>query len=51
MDKIADIAASVVTVAMIFVLVRRGSQGPGFVTAVGNSFSNVLKSATGGGTF
>lgn len=48
MDKIADIAAAVITVAAIFVLVRPGSQGPDFVKAVGESFSGVLGSATGG---
>ena len=51
MDKIADIAASIVTVAAIFVLVRPRSQGPAFVTSIGDSFSSVLKAATGGGTF
>lgn len=48
MDKIADIAASIVTVAAIFVLVRPGSQGPQFVTSIGSSFSQVLGAATGG---
>lgn len=51
MNRIADIAAGIVTIALIFVLVRPRSQGPQFVTAVGNSFGSVLKSATGGGTF
>lgn len=51
MDKIADIAASVVTVALIFVLVRPGSQGPQFVQNIGSSFATVLQAATGGGTF
>lgn len=48
MDKIADIAAAVITVAAIFVLVRPGSQGPQFVSSVGNAFSGVLNAATGG---
>lgn len=51
MDKIADIAASIITVAMIFVLVRPNSQGPQFVTNIGDSFSKVLGAATGGGTW
>lgn len=51
MDKVADIAAGVLTVAIIFVLVRPGSQGPGFVTAVGNAYSSVIGAATGGGTW
>ena len=51
MNKIADIATGVITVAAIFVLVRPGSQGPGFVQALGKSFASVLSSATGGGGF
>lgn len=51
MDRIADIALAVVTVSAIFVLVRPGSQGPQFVSSVGTSFSDVLKAATGGGTW
>ena len=51
MDKIADIAAGFITVAIIFVLVRPGSQGPGFVKAVGDAYSGVLGTATGGGTW
>jgi hypothetical protein len=51
MDKIADIAASIVTVAAIFVMVRPGSKGPELVTSIGSSFASVLGAATGGGTF
>lgn len=51
MNKIADIATAVITVAAIFVLVRPGSQGPGFVQAVGKSFASVIGAATGGGSF
>lgn len=48
MDKIADIAAAIITVAAIFVLVRPNSQGPAFVDSIGKSFSSVLNAATGG---
>jgi hypothetical protein len=51
MDKIADIASSVVTVALIFVLVRPNSQGPQFVSNIGSSFATVLNAATGGATW
>ena len=51
MDKVADIAAGVLTVAIIFVLVRPGSQGPGFVKSVGDAYSSVIGAATGGGTW
>ena len=37
--------------AIIMVLVRRNSQGPGFVTAVGGAMKNVITASTGGGTF
>lgn len=37
--------------ALLFVLVRPNSQGPGFVSAVGNAMSNLVKASTGGGTF
>jgi drug/metabolite transporter (DMT)-like permease len=49
MNKLADIAGAVIVLAGIFVMVRPGSQGPGFVSAIGNSFSGVIGSATGGG--
>lgn len=51
MDKIADIATGVLTVAIIFVLVRPGSKGPEFVQNIGSSFSSVIQAATGGGTW
>jgi hypothetical protein len=48
MNKWVDILSGVVVVAAIFVLVRPGSQGPKFVSALGSSFSGVLGAATGG---
>jgi hypothetical protein len=41
----------VIYVAIIFVLVRPNSQGPALVTAVTGGMTNLLSSATGGGTF
>ena len=34
--------------AVLLVLVRPNSQGPGFVTAVGTAMSNVIGASTGG---
>ena len=37
--------------AVLVVLVRPGSQGPGFVNAVGSAMSNLVSASTGGGTW
>ena len=37
--------------AVMVVLVRPNSQGPGFVTAVGGAMKNVISASTGGGTW
>lgn len=34
--------------AIVFVMVRPGSQGPALVTAIGNSISAITNAATGG---
>jgi hypothetical protein len=41
----------IVYLAVLFVLVRPGSQGPSLVSAVGGSLSGLITSATGGGTW
>lgn len=41
----------IVVLAVLFVLVRPGSQGPSFVNSIADGISNVIKSATGGGTW
>lgn len=46
-----DVIIAIVWVALIFVLVRPGSQGPGFVTALSNGLKGLLSTATGGGTW
>ncbi|MGA5128803.1 hypothetical protein ACPCTO_03250 [Streptomyces olivoreticuli] len=51
MNKVVDIFTGVVVVAGIMVLVRPGSQGPGLVSSIGNSFSAMIKAATGGGSW
>jgi hypothetical protein len=45
------IAVAVVYLAALFVLVRPGSQGPSLVDNVANGFTNLIKAATGGGTW
>lgn len=47
MNKIGEWFIALLYVAGIFVLVRPGSQGPGLVTAVGNSVASMVNSATG----
>jgi hypothetical protein len=47
MNRIFDVATYAVLVAAIVALTRPGSQGPGLITAIGNSFSKVLQAASG----
>lgn len=47
MNKIADLATYAFIVAGILVLTRPGSQGPKFVTALGSSFSGIVKASSG----
>lgn len=49
--KIGDFLIAIVYLAGIFVLVRPRSQGPAFVTALSNGVVNLVKGATGGGTW
>ena len=49
MEKVGEWLVLTVYCAMIFVMVRPGSQGPALVTAIGNSISAVTNAATGGG--
>lgn len=50
-DKIGEVIIAIVFVAGIFVLVRPRSQGPAFVDSVTGGLTNLLKAATGGGTW
>lgn len=45
MNKVADIAAIIVTLAIVTVLVAPNSKGPEFVTALGSAFGNAIQSA------
>lgn len=51
MNRVFDILSLIIVVAIIFVLVRPGSQGPSLVAAIGRSMTGLLKAATGGGTW
>jgi hypothetical protein len=46
-----EFVVGILWVAAIFVLVRPGSQGPSIVTSVTSGTSNLVKAATGGGTW
>ncbi len=41
----------IVYLAVLFVLVRPGSQGPSLVTNVTSGLANLVKAGTGGGTW
>lgn len=51
MKEISEFLIGVITLAVIFVLVRPGSQGPGFVSATGTALTGLITAATGGGTW
>jgi hypothetical protein len=51
MHRVGDFLVGVLYVAAIFVLVRPGSQGPSLVNSVTTGTSNLVKAATGGGTW
>jgi hypothetical protein len=47
MNKLFDLGVYAFLVAGILVLTRKGSQGPRLVTALGQSFSGVVRAASG----
>lgn len=49
MHRIGDWLILLLYVAIVFLLVRPGSQGPSLVETVGKSLVNLVTSATGGG--
>lgn len=53
MDKlrIGDFLVGILFLAGIFVLVRPRSQGPALVNSLSNGTVNLVKAATGGGTW
>jgi hypothetical protein len=51
MKNLKEVVALAFYLAIIFVLVRPGSQGPKFVSAAGNSIKGLITAGTGGGSF
>lgn len=51
MSRVGDFLIGVLYVAAIFTLVRPRSQGPKLVDSVTKGVVNLVKAATGGGTF
>jgi len=46
-NKLVDLGTYAFLVAGILVLTRPGSQGPKFVSALGSSFSGIVRAASG----
>lgn len=46
LDKVFDVAAAIVTVALVFVIVSN-AQSSNVITAIGNAFSGSLRAAMG----
>lgn len=51
MSKTFEVLILVVYLAMVFTLVRPGSQGPELVKNIGDAVSSLIGSATGGGSW
>lgn len=47
----SSLVTGIVIIAILFVLVRPGSKGPGLVTSVSKGLQGLLGKATGGGTW
>lgn len=45
------LVTGIIIIAILFVLVRPGSQGPSLVSGVSSGLAGLVQSATGGGTF
>lgn len=43
--------SGIIIIAVLFVLVRPGSQGPTLVTGVSNGLKGLITASTGGGTW
>jgi hypothetical protein len=48
---LSSFLTGIIIIAVIFVLVRPGSQGPGLIQSVGGAMAGLLSAATGGGTW
>jgi hypothetical protein len=50
-DDVGTFVAGVIYVAIVFVLVRPGSSGPQLISTLTGGMVDLVKAATGGGTF
>lgn len=48
-QEIGKFLAGIIILAVLFVLVRPGSQGPTFVKNISDGLSNLVNAGTGGG--
>lgn len=48
---VGSFLTGIIIIAVLFVLVRPGSQGPKLVSGVSAGLSGLVQSATGGGSF
>lgn len=51
MKDVGTFLVGIVYLSVLFVLVRPGSQGPGFVKNTADGLSHILNAATGGGSW
>lgn len=50
-QTVGSFLTGIIIIAVLFVLVRPGSQGPSLVTGVSNGLKGLITAATGGGTW
>lgn len=50
-ESVGTFFVGIIILAVLFVMVRPGSQGPGLVSSVSDGLTNILKASTGGGTW
>lgn len=51
MNKTFEVLILVIYLAVVFTLVRPGSQGPSFVKALGDGLAGIITAATGAGSW
>ena len=51
MSKTFEVLILVIYLAVVFTLVRPGSQGPSFVKALGDGLAGIITAATGAGSW
>lgn len=51
MNKTFEILILIIYLAVVFTLVRPGSQGPSFIKALGDGLAGIITAATGAGAW